>query len=89
MVKATVKAFGRAALCTGTDIIRDVPADPPEQTTDIISRHVYATTQNMIDKLRGSGRLRKRKGATTGNIVKRKRRKRTNGSKTIKRDIFS
>jgi hypothetical protein len=86
--KEAVKALGRAALRTGTDIIRDVAANPPEQTTDIISSHVNATTQNMIDKLRGSGRSRKRKRATTGKIVKRKRRRKTS-SRTIKRVIFS
>jgi hypothetical protein len=64
--KEAAKALGRAALRTGTDIIRDVAANPPEQTTDIISLHVNATTQNMIDKLRGSGMSRKRKRATTG-----------------------
>jgi hypothetical protein len=37
--KEAVKALGRAALRTGCDIIRDVAANPPEQTTDIISRH--------------------------------------------------
>jgi hypothetical protein len=34
--KEAVKALGLAALRTGTDIIRDVAANPPEQTTDII-----------------------------------------------------
>jgi hypothetical protein len=85
--KESIKALGREALRTGTNIIRDVAANPPEQTTNIISRYVTASTQNMIDKLRGSGRSRKRKWATTGKKLKRKRRK--TGSRTIKRDIFS
>jgi hypothetical protein len=38
--KEAIKALGREALRTGTNIIRDVAANPPEQTTDIISRHV-------------------------------------------------
>jgi hypothetical protein len=59
--KEAIKALGRKVLRTGTNIIRDIAANPPEQTTDIISRHVAASTQNMIVRLRGSG-LRKRKG---------------------------
>jgi translation elongation factor EF-4 len=85
--KEAVNALGREALRTGTDIIRDVAANSAEQTADIISRHVNGTTQNMIDKLRGSGNSRKRKRAKTVKKVKRKRRK--TGSRIIRRDIFS
>jgi hypothetical protein len=86
VVKEAIKALGREVLRTGTNIIRDVPANPPEQTTDIISRYVAASTQNMIDRLRGSGlRKRKRLLATTSKSVKRKRRRKT----PIIRDTFS
>jgi hypothetical protein len=85
--KEPIKALGRDDLRTGTNIIRDVAANPPGQTTDLISRHVTASMKNMIAKLRGSGRSGKRKKATTGKKVKRKRRK--TGFRTIKRDIFS
>jgi hypothetical protein len=85
--KEAIKALGCEALRTGTNIIRDVGANPPEQTTDIISRHVTASTQNMIDGLRGSGlRKRKRAVATTTKNVKRKRKMRKT---PIKRNIFS
>jgi hypothetical protein len=60
--KEAVKALGREALRTGTDIIRDVAANLPEQTTDIISRRVNATTQNMIDKLREAECLANERG---------------------------
>jgi hypothetical protein len=76
--KEAIKALGRKALRTDTNIIRDVAANPSEQTTDIISRHVTASTQNMIDRLRGSGlRKRKRAVSTTTKNVKRKRRRKT------------
>jgi hypothetical protein len=89
--KEALKALGREALRTGCNIIRDIAENPPTQTTDIISRHVAASTQNIIDKLRGSGaRKRKRAAATTARKVKRRRKTRRNLtiSKTIKRDIF-
>jgi hypothetical protein len=78
MGKEALKALGREALRTGTNIIKDIAENPPTQTTDIISRHVAGSTQNIINKLRGSG-ARKRK----------KKTQRTSRSKIIKRDIFS
>jgi hypothetical protein len=84
--KEAIKALGLLASRTGTNIIRDVSANFPEQATNIISRHVTASTQNNINKLRGSGRSSKRKRTTTVKKVKRKRRK--TGSRTIKQDIF-
>jgi hypothetical protein len=81
--KEAIKALGHEALRTGTNIIRDVATNPPEQTTEIISSHVIAAIQNMIDKLRGSG-SRKRKRDTTTKKVKPKKRK-----TIIKRNIFS
>jgi hypothetical protein len=38
--KETLKALGREALRTGTNIIRDIAENHPAQTTDIISKHV-------------------------------------------------
>jgi len=58
--KETLKALGREALSTGTNIIRDIAENPVTQTTDIISKHVTDSTQNIINKFRGSG-LPKRK----------------------------
>ena len=92
--KETLKALGREALRTGTNIIRDIAENPPAQTTDIISKHVGDSTQNIINKLRGSG-ARKRKRVTSGtarNAKRKKKTKRTLPRKrrgTIKRDIFS
>jgi len=55
MGKEALKALGREALRTGTNIIKDIAENPPTQTTDIISRHVAGSKQNIINKLRGSG----------------------------------
>jgi len=43
--KETLKALGREALRTGTNIIRDIAENPPTQTTDIISKHVSDYTE--------------------------------------------
>jgi len=92
--KETLKALGREALRTGTNIIRDIAENPPTQTTDIISKHVSDSTQNIINKLRGSGtRKRKRAASITARNAKRKKKaKRTLPRKrrvTMKQDIFS
>jgi len=60
MGKEALKALGCEALRTGTNIIRNIDENPPTQTTDIISKHVADSTQNIMNKLRGSG-ARKRK----------------------------
>jgi len=89
--KETLKALGREALRTGTTIIRDIAENPPTQTTNIISKHVTDSTQNIINKLRRIG-ARKRKRVTSGTALNAKRKKKTKRTKrrgTIKRDIFS
>ena len=43
--KETLKALGREAIRTGTNIIRDIAENPPTQTTDIISKHVSDYTE--------------------------------------------
>ena len=92
--KETLKALGREALRTGTNIIRDIAENPPTQTTDIISKHVSGSTQNIINKLRASGpRKHKRAASVTVRNAKRKKKdKRALPRKkrvTIKQDIFS
>ena len=92
--KETLKALGREALRTGTNIIRDIAENPPTQTTDIISKHVSGSTQNIINKLRGSGARKRKRAAsvTVRNAKHEKNAKRTSPGKrrvTIKRDIFS
>jgi len=64
------------------------------RTVDILSKHATETTQNIIKKLRGGGRNRKRASshshkARRVKIAKRKSSKRKAPPKTIKRDIFS
>ena len=92
--KETLKALGREALRTGTNIIRDIAENPPSQTTDIISKHVSGSTQNIINKLRGSG-ARKRKRAASVTVRNAKRKKKAKHALprkkrvTIKQDIFS
>jgi len=53
MGKEALKALGREALRTGTNIIKDITENPPTQTTDIISRHVADSTQNIIKSCAG------------------------------------
>jgi hypothetical protein len=91
--KEAFKALGREALRTGGNIIRDIEENPPTQTTDIISKHVAASTQNIINKLRGIGCVRKRKRVSSAAVRNVKRKETTKraltSSNTIKRDIFS
>jgi hypothetical protein len=82
MGKETLKALGREALRTGGKILTDIAEKTPQtETRDIISKHVTDSTQNIIKKLRGGGRKRKR-----ASKLKIKSRRRSN---TIRRDIFS
>jgi hypothetical protein len=76
--KEAFKALGSEALRTGGNIIRDIAEIPPTQTADIISKHVVASTQNMINKLRGSGGGRKRKGVSSAAVRNVKRKKKLN-----------
>jgi hypothetical protein len=89
--KEAFKALGREALRTGGNIVRDI-AKIHLHRPQTISKHVAASTQNIIDKLRGSG-TRKRKRVSSAAVRNAKRKKTTKrsltGSKTIKRDIFS
>jgi hypothetical protein len=72
-----VKTVGKETLRTGGNILADMANKPPGASTqDIVSRNLTESTQNVVKKLRGGGR-RKRK------IVRGKVRK------IIKRDIFS
>jgi len=66
----------------------------PGQTGDILSKHATETTQNIIKKLRGGERKRKRASSHNNKaqrvkIAKRKSSKRKAPPKTINRDIFS
>ena len=64
------KSLGREALRTGGNIMTEIAANPG-QTGDILSKHATETTQNIIKKLRGGGRKRKR--AFSPNRVSRTR----------------
>jgi hypothetical protein len=79
-----LKALGREALRTGGNIIRDNAEKPPTQTTDIISKHVAASTQNIIEKLRGSG-ARQRKRAVAANERKVKGRRKTKRTQPVQK----
>jgi hypothetical protein len=46
--KEAFKTLGREALRIGGNIIRDIAENPPTQTTDIISKYVATSTQNII-----------------------------------------
>jgi len=83
------KALGRETLRTGGDILTDIARSSPDQNPrDIVSKHVTATTQNLIDKLRGSGRKPKRsnRATTTQNLIAKLRgrsRKRMRSEKPL------
>jgi hypothetical protein len=59
--KEDFNALGREAFRKGGNIIKDIAENLLTQTTDIITKQVAASTQNIIAMLRGSGRGRKRK----------------------------
>jgi hypothetical protein len=75
------KAVGQQALRAGGKILTDIAVNksPDVSACDIVSRHVTASTQNFVQKLRGGGK-RKRKAAS-GSIRKTKK------AKLTKRDI--
>jgi len=99
------KALGRETFCTGGDILTDIARLSTDQNPrDIVSKHVNATTQNLINKLSRRGRKRKKsRAATTQNLIAKLRgsdRKRKRSEKTVKqkaskkgkltkRDIFA
>jgi hypothetical protein len=61
---ATVKALGREALRTGSRILSDIADKAPDvRTSDIISKHVTASTQNLISKLHGGGCGKRKRAA--------------------------
>jgi len=77
------KALGRETLRTGGNILTDIARSSSDQNPrDIVSRHVIESTQNLIAKLRGRGRKRKRNGKTVKPRASKKPR-------LTKRDIFA
>jgi hypothetical protein len=58
--RETVRALGREALRTGGKIMTDIDDNPQTSVHNVISKHVSESTQNIIQKLRGGGRKRKR-----------------------------
>jgi len=93
--------LGSKALRRGGNIMTEI-ADNPSQTGHILSQHATEKTQDIIKKLRGRSRNRKRaasrkpprkhRKAKRGKITKRKPSslsKKRKAPKTIKRDIFS
>jgi len=90
MGKEKLKALGREALRTGGKILKDITENPQAETQDIISKHVTGSTQNIIKKLRGGGRKRKRALSALRNAKRKKTKtKRALLGSTIRCDIFS
>jgi hypothetical protein len=58
MLWSAGKAVGQEALRAGGNILTDM-AENKSPARDIVSRHVTASTQNLVKKLRGGGRKRK------------------------------
>jgi hypothetical protein len=87
------KAVGRHTLRTGGKILTDIAVNksPDVSASDIVSKHVTESAQNLISKLRGRGRKRSAAAA----IPKNKRKKQhqqpipAKRARVIKRDIFS
>jgi len=79
------KVVGRETLRTGGRVLQDIAENksPDVSARDIVSRHLGEVTQNLIGKLRGKGRKRKR--LTNRSPSKKKSKK---AKLSIKRDIF-
>jgi hypothetical protein len=78
MLCSAGKAVGQEALRAGGNILTDI-AENKSPARDILSRHVTASTQNLVQKLRGGGRKRKAASA--------KKPRKTKKAKLTKRDI--
>jgi hypothetical protein len=96
LISSGAKSLGREALRTGAKIMNDIADDPHTNVRDVVSKHLSATKQNLLRKLRGGGRKRKRAPTLTAKRArdaktKRKRNasSKRKASKAIKRDIFS
>jgi|SRR5215510_7526309 len=65
--RVTLKALGKEAMRTGGRILSDIAdnTSPDIRTRDIVSKHVGQATQNLIGKLTGGGRKRKRTTSAT------------------------
>ena len=81
------KVVGRETLRTGGKILQDIAdnSSPDVKARDIVSKHIGESTRNLIGKLRGKGRKRKRH--TSSSPSKTKKRGKT-AKFSIKRDIF-
>ena len=90
MGKETLRALGRKALRTGGKILKEIAENPPTETNDIISKHLTDSTRNIIKKLRGVDRKRKRASSAPRN-AKRKKTKTKSAllGSTIRCDIAS
>jgi hypothetical protein len=82
---------GRETLRTGGKILADMADNtaPDVSAKDIVSKHVSASAQTLINKLRGRGRGRKRPAAAVAAAARSKKQKMKSAAKRIKRDIFS
>jgi hypothetical protein len=90
LIWSGAKSLGREALRTGGKIMTDIADNPQTNVHDVDSKHLSEMKQNILQKLRGGGGVRKRKRARAAK-TKRKRNSysKREASKTIKRDIFS
>jgi hypothetical protein len=82
MLWSACKAVGKEALRAGGNILTDIAENksPDVSARDTVS-HVTASTQNLVQKLRGGGKCKRK--AASGSIRKTKK------AKLTKRDIFS
>jgi len=96
LFKSGAQALGKAALSTGANIISDVAASDgsPISIKEIAKRRAVETRDNMVRRMRGGGRRRKRvrkvAKRTAKTVVRPKtRRKRRVRKIRTKSDIFA
>jgi hypothetical protein len=84
---SSAKSIGKETLRTGGKILTDIVENqsPDVSTHDIITKNLSESTQNLIGKLRGRGRKRRR----TTRKARASKTKQKKNAKRIKRDIFS
>jgi hypothetical protein len=70
LISSGAKSLGRDALRTGAKIMTDIADNPQTCVRDAVSKNLSEAKQNLLQKLRGEGRKRKRAPKLTAKRVK-------------------
>jgi len=94
LFKSGAQALGKAALSTGANIISDVVASDgsPISIKEIAKRRAVETRDNMVRRMKGAGRRRKRAAKRTAKTAVRpkpRRKRRVRRQIRTKADIFA